>query len=78
MFWNYYDCDWMPTLRLLHRYPSSMKYIQIDKGACKFLLQGAQLMAPGISGIPDDAKINQIYPITYSPDVEALAFVKLV
>ena len=41
MFWNYYDCDWMPTLRLLHRFPLSMKYIQIDKGACKFLLQGA-------------------------------------
>lgn len=35
-------------------------------------------MAPGISKIPDDAKINHIYPITYAPDVEALAFVKLV
>ena len=40
---------WMPTLRLLHKYPSMMKRMQVDKGAIRFVLGGANIMCPGFT-----------------------------
>ena len=34
-------------------------------------------MAPGVAQLPENAQINHIYPVTYSPDVEAIGFIKL-
>ena len=40
---------WLPTLRLLHRFPDMMPKMQVDKGAIKFVLRGANIMAPGLT-----------------------------
>ena len=40
---------WLPTLRLLHQYPDIMSKMQVDKGAIRFVLRGANIMAPGLT-----------------------------
>jgi len=40
---------WIPTLRLLHKYPSMMNRMQVDKGAIRFVLGGANIMCPGFT-----------------------------
>merc|ERR1712217_22352 len=49
IFWQQRDGPWMPTLRLLHQYPSMMPKMQVDKGAIKFVLRGASVMCPGLT-----------------------------
>lgn len=39
----------IPHLRLLHAYPSALPTITIDRGAIRFVLSGAALMAPGLT-----------------------------
>eukprot|EP00835_Amoeboradix_gromovi_P001012 NODE_39_length_29903_cov_0.529057.p13 type:complete len:212 gc:universal NODE_39_length_29903_cov_0.529057:4431-5066(+) len=55
LFFEYYDV-WLPTLTFLHKYPY-LKSVQVDKGAIKFLLSGANVMCPGLTskgGIVED------------------------
>jgi PUA domain protein len=42
------DSPWLPTLRVLHQYPSMMHKMQVDTGAIKFVLRGAHVMSPGL------------------------------
>ncbi|CAJ1361311.1 unnamed protein product [Effrenium voratum] len=49
LFWQERDGPWLPTLRLLHKYPSMMPKMQVDKGAIKFVLRGASVMCPGLT-----------------------------
>jgi len=39
----------LPHLRLVHRFPSAFPSIRIDRGAIRFVLSGATLMAPGLT-----------------------------
>merc|ERR1711935_837289 len=39
--------SYIPTLRLLHKYPWIMPKMQLDKGGVKFVLNGADVMCPG-------------------------------
>lgn len=39
----------MPHLRLVHRFPQAFPSIRIDRGAIRFVLSGATLMAPGLT-----------------------------
>ncbi|CAH1398495.1 unnamed protein product [Nezara viridula] len=39
----------MPTLRLLHKYPFMLPPEQVDKGAIRFVLSGANIMCPGLT-----------------------------
>ncbi|GMK58534.1 hypothetical protein CspeluHIS016_0505660 [Cutaneotrichosporon spelunceum] len=48
IFFNHFDGPFIPTLRVLHRYPTLLPQVQIDRGAIKFLLAGANMMAPGL------------------------------
>ena len=48
LFFEHYK-DWLPTLPLLHQYPF-LKHVQVDKGAIKFILSGAHIMCPGLTG----------------------------
>ncbi|KAJ9557110.1 hypothetical protein OSB04_011724 [Centaurea solstitialis] len=57
LFFNIRDGPYMPTLRLLHQYPTIMKKLQVDRGAIKFVLAGANIMCPGLTspgGILDE------------------------
>lgn len=39
----------MPTLRLLHKFPYFVTMQQVDKGAIRFVLSGANIMCPGLT-----------------------------
>ncbi|KAK3687454.1 hypothetical protein B0T22DRAFT_439086 [Podospora appendiculata] len=39
----------LPHLRLVHRFPQAFPTIRIDRGAIRFVLSGATLMAPGLT-----------------------------
>jgi len=62
-FFNQRDGPFYPTLRVLHRYPNILPHVQVDRGAIKFVMQGANIMCPGLTspggslpeGIPNDA-----------------------
>ncbi len=39
----------LPHLRLVHRFPACFPTVRIDRGAIRFVLSGATLMAPGLT-----------------------------
>ena len=39
----------LPHLTLVHRYPHAFPSVRIDRGAVRFVLSGATLMAPGLT-----------------------------
>jgi PUA domain protein len=39
----------LPHLKLVHRFPTCFPSIRIDRGAIRFVLSGATLMAPGLT-----------------------------
>lgn len=39
----------MPTLRLFHKFPFFLPMLQVDKGAIRFVLSGANIMCPGLT-----------------------------
>jgi PUA domain protein len=49
----------LPHLRLAHRFPDCFASVQCDRGAIRFVLAGATLMAPGLTSaggrLPDPA-----------------------
>lgn len=49
LFFRQRDGPWMPTLKLLHRYPFFLPMEQVDKGAIRFVLSGANIMCPGLT-----------------------------
>ena len=40
---------YIPTLRLLHRFPDVLPKFTVDRGAIRFVLSGANIMAPGLT-----------------------------
>merc|ERR1712002_429865 len=49
LFFKQRDVPWYPTLRLLHKYPFILPKMQVDKGAIRFILSGANIMCPGLT-----------------------------
>eukprot|EP00389_Voromonas_pontica_P002235 GDKH01003310.1.p1 GENE.GDKH01003310.1~~GDKH01003310.1.p1 ORF type:complete len:181 (-),score=23.53 GDKH01003310.1:98-640(-) len=49
LFFQYRDGPWVPTLRLLHQYPTMMPRMQVDRGGIKFVIKGANIMCPGLT-----------------------------
>ncbi|XP_055390165.1 malignant T-cell-amplified sequence 1 homolog [Condylostylus longicornis] len=49
IFFRQRDGQWMPTLKLLHKYPFFLPMEQVDKGAIRFVLSGANIMCPGLT-----------------------------
>lgn len=49
LFFQHYDGPWYPTLRLLHQYPDLLPKLQVDRGAIRFVLSGANIMCPGLT-----------------------------
>ncbi|KAF7286512.1 malignant T-cell-amplified sequence 1 homolog [Rhynchophorus ferrugineus] len=48
-FFRQREGQWMPTLKLLHKYPFFLPMQQVDKGAIRFVLSGANIMCPGLT-----------------------------
>ncbi|KRX09126.1 PUA-like domain [Pseudocohnilembus persalinus] len=55
----------LPTLKLVHRYPDLLPKMQIDKGGIKFILQGSNVMCPGLTsaGGKIDEKAEVGHPV---------------
>ena len=49
LFFQLRDGPYFPTLKVLHRYPDMMPKLRVDKGAIKFVFQGANIMCPGLT-----------------------------
>mmetsp|Transcript_26174 Transcript_26174/g.26415 ORF Transcript_26174/g.26415 Transcript_26174/m.26415 type:complete len:182 (+) Transcript_26174:55-600(+) len=49
IFFNQRDGPFFPSLRTLHKYPDMMPKMQVDKGAIRFVLGGANIMCPGFT-----------------------------
>jgi len=49
LFFRAREGQWMPTLRLFHKYPNFLPKQQVDKGAIRFVLSGANIMCPGLT-----------------------------
>ncbi|EAL71479.1 hypothetical protein DDB_G0271910 [Dictyostelium discoideum AX4] len=49
LFFNEREGPYYPTLRFLHKYPNILPHVQVDKGAIKFVLQGANIMCRGLT-----------------------------
>jgi PUA domain protein len=77
LFFNIKDGPWFPTLRLLHKYPSMMPKMQVDRGAIKFILGGANIMCPGFTSrggnLPTSLSVDQPVAIYAEGKVHALA-----
>ena len=70
------DCPWLPTLRIVHQYPSMMPKMQVDTGAIKFVLRGAHVMAPGLveakgGAVEKNVPVNSPVQITADTCVNA-------
>ncbi|KAL6058254.1 Pseudouridine synthase and archaeosine transglycosylase (PUA) domain-containing protein [Balamuthia mandrillaris] len=66
LFFNIRDGPYYPTLRLLHKYPDLLPKFQVDKGAIRFVLSGANIMCPGLTspgGRMDDVPTDSIVAI---------------
>ncbi|OTB05528.1 hypothetical protein M426DRAFT_319798 [Hypoxylon sp. CI-4A] len=49
LFFQHSTDTLLPHLRLVHRFPDAFPSIRIDRGAIRFVLSGATLMAPGLT-----------------------------
>ncbi|OAA54657.1 hypothetical protein ISF_08258 [Cordyceps fumosorosea ARSEF 2679] len=49
VFYQQDSGDILPHLRLLHRFPRAFPSVRVDRGAVRFVLSGATLMAPGLT-----------------------------
>lgn len=49
VFYNQMNGPFFPTLKVLHKYPSMMDKMQVDKGAIRFILSGSNIMCPGFT-----------------------------
>ncbi|XP_022913375.1 malignant T-cell-amplified sequence 1 homolog [Onthophagus taurus] len=58
LFFRQREGQWMPTLRLLHKYPFFLPMQQVDKGAIRFVLSGANIMCPGLTS--PGAKMTEV------------------
>lgn len=48
LFWQHFKSPPLPTLLILHLHPTMLPTVQVDRGAIKFILSGADIMAPGL------------------------------
>ena len=49
LFYQQATSEILPHLRLVHRFPQAFPSVRIDRGAIRFVLSGATLMAPGLT-----------------------------
>ncbi|XP_028397922.1 malignant T-cell-amplified sequence 1-like [Dendronephthya gigantea] len=76
LFFKQRDSPYFPTLRLLHQYPFILPHQQVDKGAIKFILSGANIMCPGLTSPGAnliDADKDSIIAIHAEGKIHALA-----
>jgi PUA domain protein len=74
--------DLIPTLRVVHKYADCFPKVQVDRGAIKFVLSGANVMCPGLTSqggkLPEEnIEVDSIVTIYAEGKDSALAIGKL-
>lgn len=72
-----------PTLRTVHKYPECFPKVQVDRGAIKFVLSGANIMCPGLTSagawLPEENLPEGTFVTVYAEGKEnAMAIGKLI
>ncbi|QRV86315.1 Malignant T-cell-amplified sequence 1 [Ceratobasidium sp. AG-Ba] len=49
LFFQHDEEPYLPSLKLLHKFPNLLPHVQIDRGAIPYLLGGAHMMVPGFT-----------------------------
>ncbi|AET39514.1 translation machinery-associated protein 20 Ecym_4474 [Eremothecium cymbalariae DBVPG len=61
-FFQKFD-ELIPTLKFVHKFPQAFPTVQVDRGAIKFVLSGANIMCPGLTSagakIPESPGFEQ-------------------
>lgn len=68
--------EYVPTLWLLHQYPHILPRFQVDKGAIRFVLSGANIMCPGLTspgGSMEDVDAGSLIAIHAEGKTHAIA-----
>lgn len=76
LFFQVRDGPFVPTLRTLHQFPDLLPKYRVDRGAIRFVLSGANIMAPGLTsagGAMDDVEANAVVGIFAEGKEHALA-----
>lgn len=77
LFFQTRDGEFFPTLRTLHKYPFLLPVLRVDKGAIKHVINGADIMVPGLRSekavIEDEAKKGTVVAIYADGKKHALA-----
>lgn len=82
LFFQKFD-ELIPSLRLVHKFPEAYPTVQVDRGAIKFVLSGANIMCPGLTSagakLPDSPGFEKdaIVVINSENKENALAIGKL-
>ncbi|BFZ56160.1 translation machinery-associated protein 20 [Savitreella phatthalungensis] len=80
LFFQHFDEQLIPTLKLVHLYPKAFPTVRVDKGAVRFVLSGANIMTPGLTSaggqLPEDLPANSIVIIAAEGKEHALAIGK--
>lgn len=74
--------DLIPALKIVHKYPECFPRVQVDRGAIKFVLLGANIMCPGLTSagasLPqENIEVEKIVMIYAEGKETALAIGKL-
>lgn len=77
LFFRQREGPYFPSLRLVHQYPDIAPTVQVDRGAIKFVLSGANIMCPGLTSpggrVSDDAQSDQVVTVMAEDKQHALA-----
>lgn len=75
--------DLIPALSIVHKYPQCFPRVQVDRGAIKFVLSGANIMCPGLTSagakLPEESLPEETIVTIYAEGKEhAMAVGKLI
>ncbi|KAK6199519.1 PUA-like domain-containing protein, partial [Scheffersomyces amazonensis] len=75
--------DLIPHLKVVHKFPEAFPRVQVDRGAIKFVLSGANIMCPGLTSagakLPEEnMEVDSIVAVYAEGKETALAIGKLV
>jgi len=76
LFFQTRDGPFVPTLHMLHQFPDMLPKYRVDRGAIRFVLSGANIMAPGLTsagGSMDDVPADAVVGIFAEGKEHALA-----
>jgi len=77
VFFNQRDGPYYPSLRVLHKYPDLLPHVQVDRGAIKFVMSGANIMCPGLTSpggkLPEEVPVDSIVAVMAEGKQLALA-----